>query len=383
MSTYVEMVRPLPNRRRGGKLVTRRRTNGEPRKAGEGSAEKADTCHKDAVLAWLLEGDPAIRWQAMRDLAGASPRAIERERKKIATEGWGARLLARQAADGRWAATARAAGGARRVRAGEAKRSSDGGSPDVGLYTPKWISTTYTMLVLRDFGLTPGDARAKKACALLLDRGLQADGGVSYGTWAQWTHAGETCISGMVLSILAYFEFEDPRLETIVAHLLDEQMPDGGWNCRRPHGATHSSVHTTISVLEGMRFYELLGRAKSRHAKEAQRRGREFLLRHRLFRSHRTGRVIKPEFLRLSFPPRWHYDILRALDYFRWVNAPRDPRLGEAVEILRSKRRADGRWPLQNAYRGRVYFEMERVGAPSRWNTLRALRVLKWWDGGP
>jgi hypothetical protein len=348
------------------------------RKAGTDSAPRATEGGKDRndpALAWLLDGDPAIRWQAMRDLAGAPARAAERERKKIASEGWGARLLARQGADGRWAGAPREAGG----------RSSDG-----GLYSPKWISTTYTMLTLRDFGLAPSHPGAKRACALLLAEGLQRDGGVSYGTWARWTRQGETCITGMVLSILSYFEYDDARLETIARHLVDEQMPDGGWNCRRPRGATHSSVHTTISVLEGMRFYELfrgghrgkgVDAAVAKRAKAAQRRGREFLLAHRLFRSHRTGNVIKSEFTRLAFPPRWHYDILRALDYFRAVNAPRDPRLAEAVEIVRSKRGDDGRWRLEYAYKGKTYFEMERVGAPSRWNTLRALRVLKWWDG--
>jgi hypothetical protein len=139
-------------------------------------------------------------------------------------------------------------------------------------------------------------------------------------------------------------------------------------------------VHTTISVLEGLRFYELHRGRNARAVQAAQRRGREFLLVHRLFRSHRTGEIIKPIFLRFSFPPRWHYDILRALDYFRAVNAPRDPRLAEAIGIVRNSQGADGRWPLQNRYRGKTYFELERLGAPSRWNTLRALRVLQWWE---
>ena len=157
-------------------------------------------------------------------------------------------------------------------------------------------------------------------------------------------------------------------------------MPDGGWNCRRRFGATHASVHTTISVLEGLRHYELHRRRKVGAVRAAQRRGREFLLVHRLFRSHRTGAVIKPIFLRFAFPPRWHYDILRALDYFQAIKAPRDLRLGEAIAIVRNSQRADGRWTLQNRYQGKTYFEMERLGAPSRWNTLRALRVLKWWE---
>ena len=310
------------------------------------------------VLQWLIGGDPAVRWQALRDLVGADAATLARERGRVAREGWGARLLARQDPEGTWARG----------------RSSD------GLYTPKWTSTTYTMLLLRDFGLPPGNRQARRACRLLLDGGLQPDGGVSYGTRAQWTRRGETCITGMVLSILSYFEYDDPRLDTIAAHLLEEQMDDGGWNCRSPRGATHSSMHTTISALEGLRLYELHGRGHLRAVRAAQRRGREFLLRHRLFRSHRTGTVIKPEFTRFAFPPRWHYDVLRALDYFRAVNVPRDPRLAEGVELVRRARRPHGRWGLPQAYRGRVFFELERPYGSSRWNTLRALRVLRWWD---
>jgi hypothetical protein len=315
----------------------------------------------DGLMEWLLEGDPAIRWQALRDLVEARTAVIERDRSKVAREGWGARLLEKQDSNGRWAA---------------------GKSGDGGLYSPKWTSTTYAMLLLRDLGLSADNRQARKACRVLLDGGLQPDGGINYGDWAKWTKRSETCVTGMVLSLLAYFEYDDSRLETIVEHLLEQQMPDGGWNCRRYQGATHSSMHTTISALEGLRMYELLPGRKAREARAAQQRGREFLLVHRLFRSHRTGEVIKPAFVKFAFPPRWHYDILRALDYFRAVDAPRDPRLKEAIEIVRASRAEDGRWKLQQSYRGKTYFEIERPGAPSRWNTLRGMRVLKWWERG-
>jgi hypothetical protein len=315
----------------------------------------------DSVIRWLLDGDPSIRWQVLRDLVRASQTTVERERRKVARDGWGARLLGKQDPEGTWA------GG----------QSSDG-----GLYSPKWTSTTYTMLLLRDFGLLPGARQAQKACRLLLDGGIQRDGGVNYGTWAKWLGRGETCVTGMILSILSYFQYEDSRLNTIASHLLQQQMPDGGWNCRRQSGATHSSVNTTISVLEGLRHFELNNGRQTRKIRLAQRRGREFLLLHRLFRSHTTGEIIKPVFTLFSFPPRWHYDILRALDYFQAVNAPRDPRLAEAIDIVRGSQLKDGRWSLQHSYKGKTYFELECVGAPSRWNTLRALRVLKWWDGG-
>ena len=314
----------------------------------------------DKTVQWLLQGDPAIRWQTLRDLAGASEAVFERERRKVARDGWGGRLLAKQDPEGTWAG---------------------GQTSDRGLYSPKWTSTTYTMLLLRDFGLPSTNRQARKACALLLDKGLRSDGGIAYGIWGDWLDRGETCVSGMVLSILSHFAYDDPRLDTIADHLLEQQMPDGGWNCRRPSGATHSSVHTTISALEGLRQYELQRRRKLRAVRAAQERGREFLLIHRLFRSHRTGEIIKPIFIRFSFPPRWHYDILRALDYFQAVRAPRDERLSDALDILHSSRMPDGRWTLQNRYRGKTYFELERLGAASRWNTLRALRVLNWWEG--
>jgi hypothetical protein len=310
----------------------------------------------DGVIPWLLEGDPAIQWQTLRDLAGASKRAIDHERNKVAREGWGVRLLAKQDAEGTW---------------------SGGQSSDGGLYSPKWTSTTYTMLLLRDLGLPSNDQHAQKACALLLDRGLQRDGGINYG----WRGRSETCITGMVLSILAHFRHDDARLGTIARHLLMAQMADGGWNCRRHLGATHASMHTTISVLEGLRLLELHLADGVDALRAAQSRGQEFLSVHRLFRSHRTGNVIKSDFTRFVFPPRWHYDILRALDYFQATDAPRDPRLSEAIEIVRTRRRKDGRWTLPYAYKGRTYFALERTGAASRWNTLRALRVLKWWDG--
>ena len=332
---------------------------GRPRPASTARpAAASEVRFGDAVVVeWLLEGDPSIRWQTLRDLVGAPKRRVTGERARVALEGWGARLLSLQDAEGTWAG---------------------GQSGDGGLYSPKWTSTTYTMLLLRDLGLAPVDPNAARACALLLDQGLQKDGGIAYGFWKQ----SETCVTGMVLSILSYFEIEDERLDRIAEHLLEQQMPDGGWNCRRRRGATHSSVHTTISALEGLRFYQLHRAREQRDVRAAGVRGREFLLMHRLFRSDRTGRVIKPEFTHFHFPPRWHYDVLRGLDHFRDVGAPRDDRLSDAIDVVLERRRSDGRWLLERRWSGKTYFQLERIGAASRWNTLRALRVLKWWEGG-
>jgi len=301
---------------------------------------------------WLLAGDPAIRWQTLRDLAEAGSKIVERERRMVVREGWGAHLLGEQGADGMWAR---------------------------GMYTPKWTSTHYTLLALRDLGVPNDNVQCRRACELILERGLQPDGGISYPTRPSDRRGGEGCISGMSLSIVAYFGIDDDRVDAIADYALSEQMADGGWNCRRPAGATHSSMNTTISMLEGLRHYELCRKRKRGEVRAAMRRGREFLLEHRLFRSHRTGAVIKPEFTRFVFPPRWHYDVLRALDHFRDVDAPRDERLADGIALVEARRGHDGLWPLTYKYDGKGYFDMERVGAPSRWNTLRALRVLRWW----
>ncbi len=303
------------------------------------------------IMTWLLAGDPAIRWQVMRDLLGEPATAWRRERARVATDGWGARLLAHRDAGGRW--TPR-------------------------LYGQKWISTTYTMVLLRQLGLPPEDPRARESCLLFLDEGLWRDGGINVSA----THrSGETCVTGMVIGLLSWFEITDPRRERLIDYLLNEQLPDGGWNCQRHRGATHSSFHTTINVLEGLRDYATANGPRAAETVQAEARGRAFLLAHRLYRSHRTGAVVDPKMLRLTFPPRWRYDVLRALDYFRAAAAPRDERLADPIGVVLSKRDDSGRWPLRAPHPGAVWFDLEQPGKPSRWNTLRALRVLSWWSG--
>lgn len=300
---------------------------------------------------WLLEGDASIRWQTLAALCGAGARTVARERARVEREGWGARLLALQDPGGTWAG---------------------------GLYTPKWTSTTYTLLLLRNLGLPAGNGQALAACRLLLDAGVYRDGGINL--WRKTYAHSETCVTGMVLSVCAFFGFRDERLATLADYLFREQMRDGGWNCQRCRGATHASFHTTILVLEGLLDYERLNPPCGEALRAAQGRGREFLLRHRLFRSHRTGAVINSAMTRFVFPPQWHYDILRALDYFRDCGAERDARLEEAIAIVQKRMRPDGRWSLPKGYPGRAFFELEKAGEPSRWNTLRALRVLAWWE---
>ncbi len=314
--------------------------------------------HGREVLIWLMQGDPAIRWQVMRDLLDTPQARWQAERRLVARSGWGARLLRLQQPDGVW-----------------------GG----GLYSPKWVSTTYTLLELRDLGLPGSSAAARRGTRLLLDGMLGEPGSARFDQ--RLAHL-DLCVAGMLLSLGSYFGVDNGLLEILVAHLLAQQMDDGGWNCDRlkPAGAVHGSFHTTFNVLDGLQDHLDQDRASAKQRaaiRAAQRRAAEFMLVHRLHRSHTTGEIVKGSFLLFSFPPRWFYDVLRGLDYFQRIGAPRDPRFAEAVALVEGKRRADGTWPLQNRHAGRAHFEMEQPGQPSRWNTLRALRVLNWWGGGP
>jgi len=312
------------------------------------------------VQAWLLEGDPSIRWQVMRDLTGASPDAVAAERAKVATEGAGARLLDLYA-DGAWAG-------------GAYFPSKDWRPPDGPIGDPDgqpWTGTLPTLRLLREFGVDPGDPRVVTA----LD-------GVRDG--CRWKYDGsrffegevEPCINGGTVSVGAYFGQDVDRL---VQRLLGEQLADGGWNCETENGSTRSSFHTTICVLEGLRDYEQAG--GHLEVTDARRRGEEYLLSRRLFRRASSGEVVDADWLQFSFPVQWHYDVLRGLDYFRSVGGTPDPRLAEAVEHVRAKQQDLGTWLLENTHPGLVHFELEDGdGVPSRWNTLRALRVLRWYD---
>ena len=302
------------------------------------------------TIDWLLQGDPSIRWQVMRDLLKEPPEIYEKERAQVKAQGWGRRLLSRQDAGGTWAG---------------------------GIYNPKWISTTYTLLLLRQLGLPQDNAQAQKGCTHFLLKGIYHDGGINLFRSIDYS---ETCINGMILTLFSYFRFPDERVHDVTGFLLKEQMPDGGWNCQRVHGATHASFNTTISVLEGMFEYGASYPKQASTIKKAVRHAHEFLLVHHLYRSHRTGKVVNSTMTRMNFPPQWHYDFLRALDYLQSVGAEYDERMKDAIELLKSKQQPNGRWAAYRPWPARVFFELEKTGEDSRWNTLRALRVLKWWE---
>lgn len=302
---------------------------------------------RESVLHWLLDSDPSIRWQVMRDLLDEPHEAIARERSRVASEGWGARLLDLQGLDGQW-----------------------GG----GAFLPRsWRSTLETLMLLRDLGLDPASAQARQAIGLVRDKSTW---GPEFGDSPFFEGEVEPCINGRTLAIGAYFGEASNRL---AERLLREQLEDGGWNCEAPP-SRRSSFHSTLCVLEGLLEYERAQGAMPA-VREARHRGQEYLLERGLFRSLSTGKMIDPRWTQLSYPTRWHYDILWALDYLRRSGVEPDPRVAEAIELVEQKRDGDGRWPLENPHAGEVYFDMEGgTGKPSRWNTLRALRVLDWYS---
>ena len=302
-----------------------------------------------SVVDWLLESDPSIRWQVMRDLTHEPPDVVAAERSRIATEGWGARLLALQSADGLWAGTA---------------------------FSQDRTDTFHVLELLRRLGLDPESAQAKRAIGLVREHVTWGDGAWWDPPWAVsgfFDGEVEPCINGNVVSTGSYFGVD---MSPLVDRQLGEQLPDGGWNCEVENGATVSSFGTTINVLEGLLEHERATGGSARVA-EARSRGEAYLLERRLFRRKSTGEVIDPDFLLFSFPTWWHYDVLRGLEYVRDAGVTADDSITEAIEILERNRGPDGRWPVQKVHEGETYVDMDDgAGKPSRWVTLRAMRAL-------
>jgi len=318
---------------------------------------------RQSMIEWLLDSDPAIRWQVMRDLIGTSEEGVAAERAKVATEGWGTQLLASQGTDGSWAGTA---------------------------WNHGWDSTMHVLTLLREIGLDSASNQARHALGLVREH-VKWMGWDWDGKWQGQDFVGnpffagevEPCINGQVMASGAYFGQDCKRILDL---LLDEQLPDGGWNCEAENGSTRSSFNTTICVLEALLEYELAA-GTSAVVTKARLRGQEYLLERRLFRRLSNGEAIERDrqgstvFTRFAFPAWWHYDILRGLDYLRHAAVTPDDRAAEAIDIVESKRDSNGRWPLEVFYPGTMPIEMDETeGQPSRWNTLRALRVLDWYS---
>lgn len=304
------------------------------------------------TISWLLTGDVSIQYQTYRDLLGKDKPSL---RKRIESEGWGKRFLSMRQQNKHWGR---------------------------GFYQPKWTSSHYTLLDLRNLNLSPQNKVVRETLAVVLQDDRCADGGVyPIGNPSK----GDVCINGMVLNYACYFKMKDQWLKSIVDFLLHEKMPDGGFNCQSNRkGAVHSSLHSTLSVLEGILEYKGNGYThRLQELQTAQGDSIEFMLMHKLFRSDKTGAIINEKFLKFHYPCRWYYDILRALDYFRAAEFKYDPRLDEAIDIVIKKRTLDGKWKLAAQHPGAVHFDMEAAGKPSRWTTLRAMRVLKHFNALP
>jgi hypothetical protein len=323
------------------------------------------------VIRWLMGSDPAIRWQVMRDLLDAPEGEVAAERARVAAEGWGARLLAIQRPDGHWDKSVPA-----RLTSPEAISWWKSLPPaSQGTLFPEWTSTAWSLMLLRAFGLDPASEEASRAVSRVRDQ-------------VTWEHDGEPffagevepCINGKVVALGAYFG-ED--VQAIVARLLTEQMSDGGWNCEQESGSVRGSFHSTIDVLDGLLEYER-ATGGSPALTAARLRGQDYLLERRLLRRLSTGGVIDPAFTQFSYPTYWHYDVLRGLDYMRTAGTVPDDRVAEAINLVESKRDPDGRWLLENPHPGGLHFAMdEGEGRPSVWNTLRAMRVLRWCRQSP
>jgi hypothetical protein len=305
----------------------------------------------DPVVEWLLDSDPSIRWQVMRDLTDARTAIVAAERARVAAEGWGALLLDQQRPDGQW---------------------GDGAA------TPFWWSNLYTLVFVRDLGLDRTSPRVRAAIDRVRDN---ITWGPGFGDSPFFEGEVEPCINGRVVALGAYFGEPSDRL---VDRLLSEQLGDGGWNCEAERGSVRSSFHTTICVLEGLlAFEQAFGATPS--VTDARKHAHEYLLDRRLLRRLSTGEMIKDRktdqpWTQFAFPPLWHYDVLRALDYLRAARVPPDARVEEAVAIVRARRQLDGRWLLDVRHENTVHEELAGpVGAPNRWITLRALRVLDWY----
>jgi hypothetical protein len=309
------------------------------------------------VVDWLLDSDPSIRWQVMRDLTDAPANDVAAERARVATQGIGAQLLALQASDGQWGGAA---------------------------WNRGWNSTMHVLWLLRLLGLDPASAEARRAVSLVRDHVTwRGCGPPECDNNPFFAGEEEPCINGQVAAAGAYF---GQNVGGIVDRLLGEQLSDGGWNCDAPHRSTRSSFNTTICVLEALLEFERAG-GEHPEARAARLRGQEFLLERRLLRRRSTGEAIERDrkgggdWTRFAFPAWWHYDALRGLEHLRAAGVTPDERAAEAIELVYSKRDRDGRWPFETRYPGVMPVEIDDgEGRPSRWNTLRALRVLRWWN---
>ncbi len=300
----------------------------------------------EAVIDWLLAGDAAVQYQTRRDLLGEEDPELQ---ARIATDGDAAAILAARGENGHWGR---------------------------GFYQPKWTSTHYTLLELANLGLPATHPEARGSVDLILREEKGADGGLNP---SRTLRCSDVCINGMALNYCSHFEAPTEALRSLVDFILGQRMPDGGFNCRSNRsGATHSSVHTSLSVIEGCTAYLASGHShRADELRQARAATIAFLLRHQLFRSHRTGEPIHVDMTRLHHPTRWRFDVLRCLDALAAAGLDHDARMDNGLEVLRDRQRPDGRWAANRGHPGETHIAYPRAGQPNRWVTLVALRVLR------
>ncbi|MEA3422282.1 MAG: hypothetical protein U9Q80_00485 [Bacillota bacterium] len=303
------------------------------------------------IVKWLLEGDISIRYQVHRDLLKSESSILGNLKSRIYNEGFAKELLALQKEDGHW---------------GD------------GFYQPKWTCTHYTLLELRYLELNKTDSTTK-ILDKIVSECINFDGGI---TPTKTKFGSDVCINGMFLNYACYFGIEENRIESIIDYIIEQQLPDGGFNCNfNRSGARHSSLHSTLSVLEGIEEYILNGYTyQIDKLKKMKSEAIEFILIHRLYKSDHTGEIIQKAMTYITYPPRWKYDILKALDYFNHADIPYDSRMEDSINLLKKKMDKEGIWPNQGKHKGAVHFEMEPNSKKSRFNTLRVLRVLMRYD---
>lgn len=284
----------------------------------------------------------------MKDLENAEKALYMPERKKLLTKGWCAKLLGLQDANGLWSAS---------------------------LYNGKWISTTYTLYLLKLFGLLPFSDQAMVACARLFTQGLYADREIRFSRNQSIQDLG---VTGLILSLCCYFGYHHENIHTVAHYLIGQQGKEGNWLPNDAEESLPYTFDTTLLILEGLLHYRLRYTPSTGEIARGEARGQEFLLKHELYLD--GGKPIKPSWMSFAFPPYWFYDVLSALDYFRQFRENSDDRLQAGMDLVSKKQNPDQTWNLGRKHPGKTHVEMEDPRKPSKWNTLRALRVLKWWE---
>lgn len=302
------------------------------------------------IISWLLESDPSIRWQVMKDLQKKDASLYSIERERLIENGWGSILLKLQDQNGLW---------------------------NGRYYDGKWISTTYALYLLKLFGLPEYHIQALIACDKLFKRSVYNQKEFRFSRDQKHQDLG---VTGMIVSLCCYFGYHQEQIHNIVEFLVNQQQKDGGWLSDLSNTAQKYSFETTLLILEGLLQYRIRYSTENKAGMDAESRGQEYLLQHHLYLE--KGKVIKEGWTSFSFPPYWFYDVLTAIDYFRASGMQTDPRLQPAINLIEQKRDKEGKWFLGRRHPGKTFFDIEKPSTPSRWNTLRAMRVLNYWEKG-